>query len=116
MMTTVMCCLCRQASADLGDRVEVSLDNVTGEASLLVREVTLGDGGLYKCEVTWLDVSQHPSCQQRVVQLVRVQRGHRVVGHLHDGLLELTRHLAVGLEGAGGCGRPDCAVQRGAVF
>ena len=51
--------------------MEVSLDNVTG-ASLLVRGVTLGDGGLYKCEVTWLDVSQHPSCQQRVVQLVRV--------------------------------------------
>ena len=72
MRHPVMWWLCRQASADLGDRVEVSLDNVTGEASLLVREVTLGDGGLYKCEVTWLDVSQHPSCQHRVVQLVRV--------------------------------------------
>ena len=48
----VMWWLCRQASAELGDRVEVSLDNVTGEASLLVRGVSLGDGGLYKCEVT----------------------------------------------------------------
>ena len=49
--------------------MEVSLDNVTGEASLLVRGVSLGDGGLYKCEVTLACELETKICKESGMKL-----------------------------------------------